>query len=356
MRVKYFFRLTNVALCMFACAQLLSDISAGALPKADTKQRSADNIKLADHHAHIFSPAVRQWLEKELKLPPLPSLGVEELVAVLQKDDVDKAGVFSNAYFFGRGMGASKPDDPRAVMAENDRVADAVAKYPDRLFGFFSVNPLSEAALAEISRCAQQKKFVGLKLHLANSEIDLRNPAHVKRLAEVFELANSFHLVIAIHLRTQRVDYGREDAQIFVDQVLPKAPDIPVQIAHLAGWGGYDEATDGALSAFVDWLAEKKRRHNNLYFDVSAVIRQVRGASPPGASSDIKLVGQAWWPEKRYQRLVERLRKLGLSRILFGTDWPEWTPRSYAADIEKNLLLEKHELRALLTNRAPWLR
>lgn len=343
---------------MTACSHLLSEMSAAdaQTPPAGTTQRRAENIKLADHHVHIFSPAVRQWMEKELKLPPLPSFGLEELVAVLQKEDVGKAAVFSNAYFFGRGPGASKPDDPRAAMAENDRVADAVAKYPDRLVGFFSVNPLSESALAEISRCARRKKFIGLKLHLANSEIDLRIPAHVKRLGEVFERANSFRLVIALHLRTQRVGYGREDAQIFITQVLPKAPDIPVQIAHLAGWGGYDESTDGALSAFADWLAEKKRRRNNLYFDVSAVVRQVRGTPASSASSDTKRVGPVWYPEKRYQRLVERLRKLGLDRILFATDWPEWTQRSYAADIEKNVPLEKHELRALLATRAPWLK
>ncbi len=100
------------------------------IPSAGAMRQSADNVRLSDHHAHIFSPAVRQWLEKELNLPPLPSLGIEELVAVLQKDNVDKAAVFSNAYFFGRGPGASKPDDPKEVMAENDRVAELTNRAP----------------------------------------------------------------------------------------------------------------------------------------------------------------------------------------------------------------------------------
>ena len=31
--------------------------------------------------------------------------------------------------------------------------------------------------------------------------------------------------------------YRRRDAEVFLSEVLTKAPDVPIQIAHLAGWG-----------------------------------------------------------------------------------------------------------------------
>lgn len=352
-----------LSLCLTACAHPSSVpsgtgrvVDAGRSNSTGTIQQSAATVELADHHVHMFSLAVRQWLEKELDLPTLPPLGPEELMAVLQKDGVKKAVVLSNAYFFAHST-AKQPADPQMLMAENDRVADAVAKHPHRLVGFFSIDPLAESAFAEIERCAGRKTFAGLKLQLANSEVDLRKPADVERLAEVFSRANALHLAIVIHLRTQRADYGRKDAQVFIDRVLPKAPDVPVQIAHLAGWGGYDQATDGALNAFVDRAAGIARGRDNVYFDVSAVVRAVRGGGGASkTSSDSGSAGQDWWPEKRYVRLVERLRKLGLEHILFGTDWPDWTPRSYAADLEKNLPLTADELHTLLLNRAPWLK
>src|SRR5436189_230609 len=43
---------------------------------------------------------------------------------------------------------------------------------------------------------------------------------------------------------------------IFLDELLPAAPDVNVQIAHLAGTGDYaDPPVDAALSVFVDSIA-----------------------------------------------------------------------------------------------------
>jgi predicted TIM-barrel fold metal-dependent hydrolase len=355
----YFF-----ALCISACAHgprhpLHTDGSETAIGNRPTEvtHRPTEKIQLADHHVHVFSPAAAQWLEHELDLPPLPPLTVDQLMPVLQKDGVVKAAVLSNAYFFS-APGAGKPDALKTHMAENDWVAAAVAKYPDRLVGFFAVNPLADSAAGEIDRCARRQAFVGLKLHLANSGVDLRDPAHIDRLIQVFDKANALGLAIVIHMRTKRADYGRQDAQIFIDRVLPTVPDVPIQIAHVAGWGGYDEATDSALSAFADAIEHGKITRRNLYFDVSAVVRPVRGGGQEGSRGSLPAgaASQEWRPEQRYERLVDRLQTLGLGRVLFGTDWPDWTPLAYAADLAEHLPLEGHELDTLLANRAPWLR
>jgi len=334
-------------------ATAVSNPSQAGSESAITQSPAATaEVPLADHHVHVFSPAVGHWLDTELNLAPLPPFGVRELMAVLDRDHVTRAAVLSNAYFFGHDT-AKQSHDESLLKTENDRVAEYIAQYPDRLVGFFGIDPLADSAFDEIERCARRKVFDGLKLHLANSAVDLRNPAHVQRLREVFRRANHLGLAIVIHMRTLRADYGSEDARIFIDKVLSAAPDVPVQIAHLAGWGGYDAATDDALSAFIERASKIGGGKDRVYFDLSAVVRGV-GRNAEGSAT--KAGAPDWWPEKRYVRLAERLRALGLRHVLFGTDWPDWTARSYAADIEKNLPLSADELRVLLTNRAPWLR
>lgn len=305
-------------------------------------QDVADLGPVVDHHVHAFSPAVGQWLERELELPSLPPLGSEELILAMDDGGVAKAALLSNAYFFANST-AKQPEDLEAFRAENDRVAETVVRYPDRLVGFCGINPLAESALPEMERCATDLGLAGVKLHLANSEVDLRRPDHVERLGEVFGRANDLGLVIVIHMRTQHPEYGSEDAQIFMNEVLPEAPDVPVQIAHMGGWGGYDPATDNALGVFAHGLSR-----DNVFFDLSAVVRTVRDSGG--------VVTPEWWPERRYERLMDRIRTLGLERVVFGTDWPEWTSVGYWNDLETNLALTPEEFDALLTNRVPWLR
>lgn len=77
----------------------------------------------------------------------------------------------------------------------------------------------------------------GVKLHFANSGVDIRNPEHLAKVQKFFRAANDHKLAIVVHIRSLRRDYGRRDAEIFINDVLPVAPDIPIQIAHLAGSG-----------------------------------------------------------------------------------------------------------------------
>src|SRR5690348_9462678 len=53
-------------------------------------------------------------------------------------------------------------------------------------------------------------------------------------------------MAIVVHMHAN-IDhhrpYGAKEARIFLEQILPEAPDVTVQIAHLAGGGGYDDPT-----------------------------------------------------------------------------------------------------------------
>src|SRR3974377_2194393 len=108
---------------------------------------------------------------------------------------------------------------------------------------------------------------------------------------------------------------------------MPHAPAVAVQIAHAAGWGGYDDATDAALGVFANWAAAERFRVERLLVDISGVVlpseftAKIQAASgapnfePPQAD--------------RHRTLAGHLRALGLERVLFGTDWPVFTPAAH---------------------------
>src|SRR6266513_5059322 len=68
--------------------------------------------------------------------------------------------------------------------------------------------------------------------------------------------------------------YGARQAQIFLDQLLPLAPDVVVQVAHLAGTGpGYDDPpSDSAMAVLAAAVQRGDPRTKNLWFDVATVV------------------------------------------------------------------------------------
>lgn len=94
--------------------------------------------------------------------------------------------------------------------------------------------------------------MIGIKLHFANSNVDLRDDQHIERLKAIFREAQTLGRPIVVHMHTRRADYGAVDARRFISDVLSEAPSIHVQVAHMAGGGGsYHEGADEAMGAFV---------------------------------------------------------------------------------------------------------
>ncbi|MDX1578526.1 MAG: amidohydrolase family protein, partial [Gemmatimonadota bacterium] len=139
-------------------------------------------------------------------------------------------------------------------------------------------------------------------------------------------------LPTVVHVRNREDGYGAEDVRIFIDEVLPAAPDLPVQIAHMAGWGGYDGATDAALGAFIEAIRAGRLDASRVTFDLAAVVFQ-----PEAAGADTALARSV---REANARLAERIEELGAERVVFATDWPSWPPGPEPAEgIAANLRL-----------------
>lgn len=309
----------------------------------------------ADHHVHVWSEGARDLLMEAQRRIGQAVVGEDEM-RVLDGDDVvaalDSAGirtgvVLSTAYFFGM-PDVEVEDEAARVRAENAYVARQLAEHPDRLVGFFSVNPMADYAMDEIEHWADRDAFVGLKLHLGNSDVSLRDADGVARLREVFRRADELGLAVAVHLGGRSEDFGAEDARAFVDQVLPAAPSVPVQVAHMAGPGGLGPGTRASLDVFAEALREHPERTRNLIFDLSGV------PNPRYlARGDTALIRRV---DALNELFVDAVREVGLDRVVFGTDYPLVAMGRYVEGLRDDLALSDAEVRDLLDDPAPYLR
>lgn len=293
----------------------------------------------ADHHQHLFSPAVAQMVTGQPQ-----GVAAADLVGLLDQAGIRRAAVLSVAYMFG-SPGRTVEDEYAKVRAENDWTAEQAARYPERLRALCSVNPLKEYALEELARCAANPNLRhGLKLHFGNSDVQLENPAHAERLAQLFRLANERRMAIVVHMRASidnKRPYGAGQARIFLERLLPLVPDVVVQIAHMAGSGpGYADVSAHAAMAVLAEAAEKRDpRMRQVWFDV-ATSADFRFSAENGAM------------------LVKQIRQVGASRILYGSDGavpPNLMPRDGWAAFRR-LPLTNTEVETIAKNVAPYLR
>lgn len=293
-----------------------------------------------DHHVHIWSANAARLLQGPSAAPaqvPQRAITADEVVADLDRAGVRRTVVLSVAYWFVSPRMPVQGQGPPQLHAENDWVADQAARHPLRLVAFCSFNPITADAMAELARCAADRRFKGIKLHLGNSGVDLLNPEHVEQLGNIFAELDRRRLPVVVHLWTGP-GYGRKDSEAFLNGVLARAPRIPVQIAHFSGTGpGY--GPDEAVAVYADAIAFGDRRLRNVYFDVASTI--TKDQTP-----------------EQLALIARRVREIGVSKILFGSDSARGfnDPAGPAWQRFLRLPLTEREFRAIATNTAPYLR
>ncbi|GAA4868086.1 amidohydrolase family protein [Luteimonas vadosa] len=285
-------------------------------------------------------PASGTW-RMAMQAPRFPGpaleapLDADALVALLDKAGIARAVVLSIAYWFQSPTYANADADTR-TRAENAWTAEQVARHPQRLVGFCSVNPLRDEALAIVDACARDARFRGLKLHFASSQVDLGQAAHVEKVRAVFAVANAGGLALVVHTRTGD-GYGARDARVVVNELLPAAPDVTIQIAHL--WGGGAFSAD-ALAVFAEAVSTGVPATRHLVFDLSDV---AYGAGPAGQQALV----------------ARRIREIGLDRVFYGSDAAYLGhpgPADSWAYFRKEMPFTEAEFGGIAGNEAPYLR
>ncbi|HEX8287297.1 MAG TPA: amidohydrolase family protein [Pyrinomonadaceae bacterium] len=315
-----------------------------AVTKAQEKQAARSDsgsrqiVPAADHHQHVFSSAYAA-----LQSPGFKIITVQDLIGLLDQAGIKRAVLLSTGYRWGR-PGSEPPNEYEGVKAENDWTAAQAALYPKRLIAFCGFNPLKDYALDEIARCAKNPNLRrGIKMHFGNSDVQLENPEHFEKLKKVFQAANKNRMAIVVHMRasiSKQRPYGPEQARRFLE-LLSLAPDVAVQVAHLASSGpGYvDPQAYSVIEVLAYAAAKKDPRTRNLYFDVAS------NAHPEN-------------PAEASDRMVKLIRQIGVKRILFGSDGAtenNLKPRE-SWEAFRQLKLTEKEIKTIAKNVAPYLR
>ena len=306
------------------CALAVLSACAGA---ASQSQPGTATTPRVDYHQHLVSPAFAP-------IAKLPERDGQALLRELDAAGVQRAVVLSVGYSFADERKAL-PDPDGLTRAENDWTSSQVARSGGRLIGFCSANPMRPAALQELERCLALPGMAGIKQHLGNGGVTLRDTAHLRRMQEVFSLAQRLRRPVLVHMRARGgANYGAEDARLFLSRVVSSAPDIEVVVAHLGYTGpGYPQA-DEVMAAFGE-AAERSDPHmRNVYFDVATNVVEATTAEEAAL-------------------VARRIRQVGASRVLYGSDLtpPGGSIRAGWEIFRSKVPLTGTELRQIAENR-----
>jgi len=243
---------------------------------------------IIDFHTHVFPPQIKKNRSKYIDSDPCFAILYSEKNAKLATADeliasMDKAGIDISVIV---NIGWTTHE---LCVETNDYILESIARYPQRLIGFCTVQPHSyEAAITEIERCAKAGiRGVG-EIRPDIQLFDLRDEEVIEPLIKVIRK----HKLILLTHASEPVGHNYPGkGAITPDMLYPfitSHPDLTIVCAH---WGGG--------LPFYALMPEVKQAMNNVFFDTAA--------SPFLYSPQI------------YNQVIQLV---GAERILFGSDYP----------------------------------
>jgi predicted TIM-barrel fold metal-dependent hydrolase len=186
------------------------------------------------------------------------------------------------------GMKWAQDPSPEELRKSNDDILRAIAKYPDRAFGFVYLSAKHiDASLAELERCVANGPMVGVKLWVAQH-------CNVPEIDPVIRRAAELKAVIFQHTWFKTGgNYVGESTPDDLVQLARRFPEVPIICGHTGG---------------------------NWELGIRA-IRDCKNLSADLAGSD---------PTAGYTEMA--VRELGVDRVIYGSDGGG---RSFASQLAK---------------------
>lgn len=191
------------------------------------------------------------------------------------------------------------------VASINEFVMNAFKKYPERILPFAAMHPGVDHPHA-VAESIIQAGFRGVKLHpeIQNFKIDA---------PEVLDMLAPFEgrLPVLVHAGDYRMDHSSPER---IRHVLREFPGLTLICAHLGGWTVWEQAA-------------RELPGENVWVDTSSALF-------------------ALTPE----RATEIIRSYGVDRVLYGTDFPMWSPISEMERFNRLLLTDDEREKILWGN------
>lgn len=233
-------------------------------------------MRVTDIHAHIYPDKVAERASQSIGnfyhlVMEEKEGSVSNLICQIEGSGIERCVVHSVAV------------RPKTVTSINDFIARTCDEHPE-FVGFMTLHQDTEDPEAEIERaCAMGLR--GIKLHPDTQEVNMDDD----RLMRVYEVAQRRGLPLIIHCGDYRYDYSHPRR---LKRILHEFPRLVVDAAHFGGWSVFDYA--------LEYLEDER-----CFLDVS---------------SSMHFLGP-----RRTRELIEIY---GYDRILFGSDFPMWNPKS----------------------------
>lgn len=217
----------------------------------------------------------KPWTAQDFCVTP------EKLIADMDRSKVDKAFIMG---YFMEPMGNFKPDLGEYISA-------CVERYPDRLIGFYTVNPLGGLKeVRKIEHLVKNYNISGIKMLPGYNNVAIND----LRIWPIYEVVQELGVPIIIHTGHSSLPSSKTHVYnnpLFVEDVAYDFPDLRIIAAHT----GMHWPEDG-LTVLL--------RYPNVYGDF------------------------AFWSTMPFFKIPQTMvwaKKLGLMhKLLWGTDYPEY--------------------------------
>jgi predicted TIM-barrel fold metal-dependent hydrolase len=245
---------------------------------------------IIDSHVHIYPD----------KIALKAAAGVGEFYEIPMRHDgtIAKLVELNSEAGIDRSLVHSVATKPEQTASINNFIAQSVKDSGGKFLGFGTLHPdLTDSEIeAEIDRI-MELGLLGIKLHPDFQHFQLNG----KRGMKLFEKIEG-RLPALVHTGDYRYNYSNPERVIAVLKAFPKLDFIG---AHFGGWSIWDEA-------------ERKLLDERMWVDCS---------SSTYSMSD--------------GRTLELIRAWGAERVLFGSDYPMWTPADELGVIKRIALSER---------------
>lgn len=194
------------------------------------------------------------------------------------------------------------------VQSINEFIARSVKQSEGKMTGLGTLHPDSEDMEGDVAHL-KDLGLHGVKLHPDIQNFKVDDP----RCLKIYDICQRENLPILIHTGDRRYDNSNPNRVLPVLKAYPKLIFVG---AHFGGWSVWEQ------------VSEEMMHLPNLYVDCSSTMQFVD-----------------------HQAVVELIRNFGAHRVLFGTDYPLWSPAKELGDFMK-LGLSDEEYRLILSENA----
>ena len=234
-----------------------------------------DKFTVIDSHCHIYPTKIAK--------PAVESTGRFYNMTALGDGTVDSLLNIGKNAGIDRFVVQSVATTPHQVKSINEFIASEVANHPDTLIGLGTLHPESTDLKCDLEHI-KELGLHGVKLHADIQRFAIDD----YRCCKIYELCEKENIPILMHTGDYRFDYSNPNRLV---PILNTYKNLTVIGAHLGGWSVWDEAV------------EKLSSYKNFYVDSSSSLYEL---SP--------------------ERATEIIRSYGVERVLFGSDFPVFSP------------------------------